>query len=222
MHKAELSIFDKKYPILDFELILEKESDPTGLPTSNPYGGKMTIQFASSKDDTDLIEAAMASRMMVKGYIRMYRRDGIQKLFDYEFANAYLLLFNETFDATSKNPVTTKIIIAPGILKRDSFVFQNYWNPNNPFLAAAPISSTDDIVPQITSLQWVNSDTEEQDISSISYKGNASLLAVIGSCSEGFRIKVFPQAIAIGNIHKGIIAGKLNGVMPRQTPRDWM
>ena len=40
MHKAELFIFDKKYPILDFELILEKDSDTTGLPTSNPYGGK--------------------------------------------------------------------------------------------------------------------------------------------------------------------------------------
>ena len=46
MHKAELVIFDKIYPILDFELILEKDNDPTGLPTSNPYGGKMSIQPA--------------------------------------------------------------------------------------------------------------------------------------------------------------------------------
>ena len=145
MHKAELIIFDQVYPILDFELILEKEADTTGLPLSNPFGGKMTITFASAKNDTDLIEAAMASRVMVRGIVRMYRRDGIQKLFDYEFANAYLLLRNERFDATGKNPLTTKVIIAPGILKRDSFVFQNYWNPSNPFLAAAaPISSTDD------------------------------------------------------------------------------
>ena len=39
-----------------------------------------------------------------------------------------------------------------------------------------------------------------------------------GSCSEGFNTKVFPHTIAIGNIHKGIIAGKLNGVIPAQTP----
>ena len=30
---------------------------------------------------------------------------------------------------------------------------------------------------------------------------------------------MFPQAIAIGNIHIGTIAGKLNGVIPAQTPR---
>ena len=31
-------------------------------------------------------------------------------------------------------------------------------------------------------------------------------------------MKVFPQAIAIGNIHMGTIAGKLNGVIPATTP----
>ena len=39
-----------------------------------------------------------------------------------------------------------------------------------------------------------------------------------GSFSDGFRTNVFPQAIAIGNIHIGTIAGKLNGVMPATTP----
>jgi hypothetical protein len=42
-----------------------------------------------------------------------------------------------------------------------------------------------------------------------------------GSFSEGLRMKVLPQAIAMGDIHKGIIAGKLNGVMPAQTPSGW-
>ena len=32
---------------------------------------------------------------------------------------------------------------------------------------------------------------------------------------------VLPQAIAIGNIHIGTIAGKLNGVMPAHTPSGW-
>src|SRR6266478_5029013 len=36
--------------------------------------------------------------------------------------------------------------------------------------------------------------------------------------SLGFRMKVFPQANAIGNIHIGTIAGKLNGVTPATTP----
>src|SRR5215813_10977402 len=39
-----------------------------------------------------------------------------------------------------------------------------------------------------------------------------------GSFSDGFSTNVLPQAIAIGNIHIGTMAGKLNGVMPATTP----
>ncbi len=34
-------------------------------------------------------------------------------------------------------------------------------------------------------------------------------------------MKVLPVAIATGDIHSGIIAGKLNGVMPATTPTGW-
>jgi hypothetical protein len=43
----------------------------------------------------------------------------------------------------------------------------------------------------------------------------------MGSRSDGFRTKVFPQATAIGYIHIGTMAGKLNGVMPATTPSGW-
>ncbi len=39
-----------------------------------------------------------------------------------------------------------------------------------------------------------------------------------GSRSLGSSTNVFPHAIAIGYIHIGTIAGKLNGVMPAPTP----
>src|SRR6476661_2544372 len=42
-----------------------------------------------------------------------------------------------------------------------------------------------------------------------------------GSRSLGLRMNVLPHAIAIGYIHIGTIAGKLNGVMPATTPTGW-
>ena len=45
--------------------------------------------------------------------------------------------------------------------------------------------------------------------------------AADGSFSDGFRMNVLPHAIAIGYIHIGTIAGKLNGVMPATTPSGW-
>src|ERR1043166_2310725 len=49
----------------------------------------------------------------------------------------------------------------------------------------------------------------------------AQKLAADGSRSLGLRTKVFPHASAIGYIHIGTIAGKLNGVMPATTPSGW-
>ena len=42
-----------------------------------------------------------------------------------------------------------------------------------------------------------------------------------GSFSDGLCTKVLPQAMAMGYIHSGIITGKLNGVIPAQTPSGW-
>ena len=44
-------------------------------------------------------------------------------------------------------------------------------------------------------------------------------MLVDGTLSLGFKINVFPKVIAKGIIHKGIIAGKLNGAIPAQTPK---
>ena len=46
-------------------------------------------------------------------------------------------------------------------------------------------------------------------------------VGVSGTFSEGFRMKVLPQAMANGYIHMGTMAGKLKGVMPAQTPMGW-
>ncbi|EWM37853.1 hypothetical protein D043_2111B, partial [Vibrio parahaemolyticus EKP-021] len=51
---------------------------------------------------------------------------------------------------------------------------------------------------------------------------SAKRIEVKGTCSEGLRTKVLPLAIAMGNIHNGIMAGKLNGVIPQHTPKGWI
>ena len=50
---------------------------------------------------------------------------------------------------------------------------------------------------------------------------SASAIGQDGSFSDGLRMKALPQAMASGAIHKGIMAGKLNGVIPAQTPTGW-
>ncbi len=54
-----------------------------------------------------------------------------------------------------------------------------------------------------------------------SRRSSASSSDAPGSFSDGFRMNVFPQAIAFVSIQSGTIAGKLNGVMPATTPSGW-
>ncbi len=54
-----------------------------------------------------------------------------------------------------------------------------------------------------------------------SANNSADSIDADGSFSDGFNTKVLPQAMAIGYIHMGTIAGKLNGVIPAATPNGW-
>ncbi|GAA1234883.1 hypothetical protein GCM10009608_82540 [Pseudonocardia alaniniphila] len=47
---------------------------------------------------------------------------------------------------------------------------------------------------------------------------SATSIDALGSRSLGLSTNVLPHAIATGCIHIGTIAGKLNGVIPAQTP----
>ncbi len=49
-------------------------------------------------------------------------------------------------------------------------------------------------------------------------KSSAMRIGTDGSRSDGLRMKALPQAMAGAHFHNGIMAGKLNGVMPATTP----
>ena len=54
-----------------------------------------------------------------------------------------------------------------------------------------------------------------------STNNSPSRIGTEGLRSEGLRMKALPQASAGANFHIGIMAGKLNGVMPATTPSGW-
>ncbi len=85
---------------------------------------------------------AFSNNQTINGYIRAYRRDGLQKFFDYQFANAYITFFKEHINTRDNSPVINKATVSEGIIRRNEAVFENYWNPNNPFVKQAPVITT--------------------------------------------------------------------------------
>ena len=54
-----------------------------------------------------------------------------------------------------------------------------------------------------------------------STNSSAMRIGTDGSRSDGLRMKALPAAMAGAIFHSGIMAGKLNGVMPATTPSGW-
>ncbi len=135
--KATLFIFEKEYPLIDIKYNLKKMVDNTGRPTTRTHGGSIQVQFAATRDDSGMYEAMLSPTQMVKGYIRTYRRDGIQKDFDIEFANAFISYLKEHFNAASTEPIIMEVTISPMIQRIKGTIFELPANPSNPFIEEA-------------------------------------------------------------------------------------
>src|SRR5437763_13179520 len=75
-------------------------------------------------------------------------------------------------------------------------------------------------MPSTTSLDPLTRFTTPGGRPSPSSTSNA-ICWVSGTCSEGLRMNVLPQAIANGRNQNGTIAGKLNGTIAAHTPTGW-
>ena len=66
-------------------------------------------------------------------------------------------------------------------------------------------------------MPWMMLSTPSGSPASIA--SSARRMAVRGTRSEGLSTYVFPVTVPMGNIHSGIMAGKLKGAMPAQLAR---
>ena len=138
--KATLFILDKEYPLLDAMYSLRQYVDHTGRPKGRVFDGKLNLQFSSTKDDTILYDAMFSPTLMIKGYIRIYKRDGMSRNFDIEFANAYVIHLKEHFNSKSNQPLQIHLTISPQIQKIRGSIFELSANPSNPFTENVPIT----------------------------------------------------------------------------------
>ncbi|WP_010522837.1 type VI secretion system tube protein TssD [Aquimarina agarivorans] len=162
MFKAKLFIFEKEYDVLKFDTDINQQDDGTGLPITITNGGKLNITIPAPKDVVEFFTVAVSSRQMVSGLVRFYQRDGLHKHKDWEFANAYMLRFHESFNYKDNKPMTCNIILSPGILRVNGFIYENEWNPSNPFASQVAPTVIEEKDPDLIK-GWWTSDSEGCD-----------------------------------------------------------
>ncbi len=132
--KATLFIFDKEYPLLKLDYNLAQPVDYSGRPQGRTSGGKIYTTFAATKDDSGIYEAMFSPDQMVQGYIRVYRRDGMQKDFDIKFANTFVINANTRFNHDGTVNLLMDVEFSALIMKIRDSLYVSPANPSNPFI----------------------------------------------------------------------------------------
>ncbi|MHA7059430.1 type VI secretion system tube protein TssD [Aquimarina sp. M1] len=106
--KAKLKVGGKEYNVLSCNYGLSQETDATGRPSSVTRGGMISIEVESTSD-TSLSDWMFNNFEMRSGSIVFLKRDTEATSKELKFTDAYAVKFNESFDATGKNPMVERI-----------------------------------------------------------------------------------------------------------------
>ncbi|WFO17349.1 hypothetical protein M601_006480 [Cellulophaga baltica 4] len=145
---AKLFINGEQRNVLNGNYVYHQLLDARGKPKAKVEGGQLNFVVESTGDDALFHLWMLDDYQMYDGYIRFFKRDGLSKLFDFEFANCYCVGLREQFSATGHDPLKMELTITPGIQRVRDVIFEKVWNPSNPF-AEAPVVSMRENEPEI-------------------------------------------------------------------------
>ncbi|WP_282165446.1 type VI secretion system tube protein TssD [Cellulophaga baltica] len=154
---AKLFINGEQRNVLNGNYVYHQLLDARGKPKANVEGGQLNFVVESTGDDALFHLWMLDDYQMYDGYIRFFKRDGLSKLFDFEFANCYCVGLREQFSATGHDPLKMELTITPGIQRVRDVIFEKVWNPSNPF-AEAPVVQEEEEEASISDLYYENAD----------------------------------------------------------------
>ena len=186
---AKLFINGEQRNVLNGNYVYHQLLDARGKPKAKVEGGQLNFVVESTGDDSLFHLWMLDDYQMYDGYIRFFKRDGLSKLFDFEFANCYCVGLREQFSATGHDPLKMELTITPGIQRVRDVIFEKVWNPSNPFAEAPPVPVEEIPQTKITRIAWVNSEEQEEDITEIGATQKASLIVEINN-PEGTTVNI--------------------------------
>jgi hypothetical protein len=118
-YNAEMTIGSNTYKVLDADISYYQHTRGGGMPSSEIQGGTFTVKIESSDGPQyDMLTEWMFGKSLMKeGYIRFYKKDGIGRLFDFEFYDAHCIRYHEHFNYANDQPMDTSLTISPGITR---------------------------------------------------------------------------------------------------------
>ena len=124
--KSILKVAGKNYNVLSINYGLFQETDATGRPSTITRGGKIDITVEST-GETDLFEWMTNSFERKDGSVRFVKRDSDATLKELKFKEAYIVKYNENFDASGDNPLTETFVLSAKEIELGNAKHTNEW-----------------------------------------------------------------------------------------------
>jgi len=124
---AKLYLNDRVINVLHSYISFHQDKDIANKPVGRVHGAQFTL-IVELDATTDLLHQMMSVDRMVDGRVRFFKRDGMSKLYDYEFWDCYIAKYKVNFSSTTTQPTTLELLFSPGILRIGDVVHKKPWH----------------------------------------------------------------------------------------------
>ena len=124
--RSTLNLGGKEYDVLDCNYSLKRDVDSKGRPSSNIYGGRISVRVEST-EDTTILETMVNQFKPFNGSIVFKKGDEEGKMKELIFENAYIIEFAEGIDIVGTAPMSIGITISAQIIKIGGAEYEENW-----------------------------------------------------------------------------------------------
>lgn len=124
--RSTLNLGGKEYDVLDCSYSLKRDVDSKGRPSSNIYGGRISVRVEST-EDTSILETMVNQFKPFNGSIVFKKGDEEGKMKELTFENAYIIEFAEGIDIVGTAPMSINVTISAQIIKIGGAEYEENW-----------------------------------------------------------------------------------------------
>ena len=124
--RSTLKLGGKEYDVLTCSYSLRRDVDSKGRPSSNIYGGRITVQVEST-EDTTILETMVNQFKPFSGSIIFKKGDEESMMKELTFENAYIIEFSEGINIVGVAPMAINITISAQTIKIGGAEYEENW-----------------------------------------------------------------------------------------------
>ena len=124
--RATLNFGGKEFDVLDCKYKINRDVDIKGRPSSNLYGGQITVHVEST-EDTSILESMVNQFKPNSGSVVFKKGDEEAKMKELEWENGYIIEFAEDIDVDGSKPMSLTFTVSAQTIKIGGANFEQNW-----------------------------------------------------------------------------------------------